>query len=389
MPRYDVGVMTSGGMVYQVVSAVDEKRAKRMASKEGEVVVCKKKAELPLSKKMKMSTEARYIFFERLATMIDSGIGVTKALRLIKNTFPGSTSRAASGLHDMVEQGVPLQDAIAEDRRNFPQVVSMLVRAGTRGGKLTDALRNAAKFETEMNEVGKQSQKAIWRGLAFIGVSSGICLAMVYYFGPKILEEKFFEKAGQVDVGDFEILALVWGWSGAIVSTVMLMIIFLATVGRISSPVWAESVLMKIPAAKHIVLAQDAFVTMKKLALMFGGGASATEALSTAIDGSKKGVLQQELKASLDKARTSNQWATELGSIHATDRASLLTAEDSAKFSMVLESVAEQNQRIYINMMNVVGPSLEVIGAFGMTAAGIAIFGLAIAPILEAVKNVF
>ena len=88
-----------------------------------------------------------FIFFnEQLASLADAGVALDKGLREIARDIRGGRlRRVISQIADKLEQGVPLDQAVAAHESSLPVLYSRVIRAGIRSGQLPAALLNLSQ----------------------------------------------------------------------------------------------------------------------------------------------------------------------------------------------------------------------------------------------------
>lgn len=86
-------------------------------------------------------------FTEQLSTLLDAGLALDRALKVLMQTLPNSTIRdTAKDILTRVERGSSLTDAFAQHPRVFPRLYINMVRAGEEGGVLPVTLRRLVEF---------------------------------------------------------------------------------------------------------------------------------------------------------------------------------------------------------------------------------------------------
>ena len=88
-----------------------------------------------------------FIFFnEQLASLADAGVALDKGLREIARDIRGGRlRRVVNRIADKLEQGVPLDQAVAAHESSLPVLYSRVIRAGIRSGQLSAALLNLSQ----------------------------------------------------------------------------------------------------------------------------------------------------------------------------------------------------------------------------------------------------
>ncbi len=96
----------------------------------------------------RVKTRDLVVFAQQLATLIESGISIVRALHLLAEQAPSKRLREL--LNEIVvdiQQGRPfISDAIAKHPRDFPTAVRPMAEVGERAGNLESVLRQMATY---------------------------------------------------------------------------------------------------------------------------------------------------------------------------------------------------------------------------------------------------
>jgi len=133
------------------------------------VSALKKEIKIPgLSEKIKLKDIA--ILARQLATMIQSGLSIIRALNILaEQTESPALAKVVVDVRSDVETGVSLSQALARHPRVFPPLMINMVRAGEVGGFLDDVLVSiATNFESEVRLRGKVKSAMTYPVVVFV-----------------------------------------------------------------------------------------------------------------------------------------------------------------------------------------------------------------------------
>ncbi len=133
------------------------------------VSALKKEIKIPgLSEKIKLKDIA--ILARQLATMIQSGLSIIRALNILaEQTESQALAKVVVDIRSDVETGVSLSQALARHPRVFPPLMINMVRAGEVGGFLDDVLVSiATNFESEVRLRGKVKSAMTYPVVVFV-----------------------------------------------------------------------------------------------------------------------------------------------------------------------------------------------------------------------------
>lgn len=360
--------------------------ARRAASRVGNVISVTKTKKNRL--RMGMDRNERYVFLMRMATMLGSRIPVSEALRLMIESFTGRIREAARNALPHVERGVQLGDALADDVRNFPGSVGLLIRTGSAAGDTAKALREAAEFERMIGEASKGAMMSIIQSFFYQFGALGLLLVNQYVVVPKMFDSPIMKMAEDADFSVWENI----GFYVLIVQSLFLAFLFalvgIATVGRRIAPDKIDNLILKIPLLRDVVISQDNFIGLYRLALLINAGVPMNEALESCYESARPGALREDFKRALAGMRRGEKWPKYMTTLHVTDRAALLLMPDREEMATNLNFIAEQSKAMYLQRLKVISPIMNVTSGIVMSVAAFIILIVTTIPQLQLVSEV-
>lgn len=381
MARYEVRVLTAKGAQSSIIEASSKQDAERIAKRKGLVLSVKKRFGFDMA--AGMTPSERYTFMVRLSAMVGSKVGSAEALRIIVANFGGRIRKVARDMLARVEAGGDLPSAMEADRKNFPVATTALVKAGAQSGETWRALKDAAEFEHKMSSVSKGSMKEMVSAIGSFVMAGALMIGTTEYFGPQVMGNSMFSGSADVDVGWIQTLGSALSYVMIVLLTIFAGLLWLGTVGRRMMPTFADKIILKIPYYKDLILSRNNYVILYKLGLLIRSGVRIEEALSLTEEGSPKGALKNDLRAALGAVRSGRPWASVMATLHATDRAALVSSTDREDIARTMDMLSTQYRDLYIQRMTSFAPVLQLISALFMTLAGGVLFGLTILPMLQ------
>lgn len=118
----------------------------------------------------------RAVFCRNLATLIEVGIPLLRALKMLaRRTEHGKLAKAVSSVADRVEEGQSISQAMDEHRRMFSPLVVSIVRVGEVGGILEGSLQRLA----DIMETKARIRRKIRSASMYPAVTLTVALAVV------------------------------------------------------------------------------------------------------------------------------------------------------------------------------------------------------------------
>lgn len=390
MRSYKAVHLRDGRQVTTVLSAKDLKDAQRQAKRiRGQLLSLKVTS--GGNRWLRLSIEDRMVFFQRLAAMLSSKVSVSEGLEIIYQSFTGGVREAARLVRARVEAGDDLDAAMAAaGPRFFPEAVVAIIRTGARGGDLAYSIREATRFEREMQAVRKESSKGLMSAFSGFVVGLVTILASTLYVAPMILNSSIVSGSGAADIGWVQDMADVVTWMAVVISILVGGLFTFGVILRPLAPAFVDRGIAKIPYYRDIVMAKSNYMVFFGLAVLLKAGLRVEEALRLTIETAPKGELRNDLERAL-RAITKGSlrpWPFEMRMLHPTDRAALATAQDREQTYRTIEELAQQYQSLYRSRLESFVPILQGLAAVFLSIAGFVLFGVSMIPLLQSTSAI-
>ena len=383
---WDARVKKGRDIVTVTVVGDNMAEARRAAARAGSVISVQKTRRQRL--KMGMDRNERYVFLMRMATMLGSRIPVSEALRLMIESFTGRIREAARNALPHVERGVQLGDALADDARNFPGSVGLLIRTGSAAGDTAKALREAAEFERMIGEASKGAMMSILQSFLYQFGALGLLLVNQYVVVPKMFDSPIMKMAPDADYSLWENIGFYFLIVQSALIAFLMFLVGLATVGRRIAPDKIDNLILHIPLLRDVVISQDNFIGLYRLALLINAGVPMNEAIHSCYESARPGALREDFKRALAAIRRGEKWPKYMTTLHTTDRAALLLMPDREEMANNLNFIAEQSKAMYLQRLKVISPVMNLTSAVMMSIAGFIILVVTTIPQLQLVSEV-
>ncbi len=367
------------------VYAPTQKEALSKARKKGRVLSIKRKWGFEEMIKPKLKIDERQMFLQRLGTMQECKMGASEALRLIERTFTGAIQQVAHKMLKYVEQGDDIPTAMENiGEPDFPRNMVALVKAGSKSGSTGTAIKHAAEFELEIEQVKKNNVWALWFSIMGFVFAAITIFGTKYYFAPAILGSEMVKMAGDavdttwaINLMNFSAMAM------AVMAMLFFVLMGLGTLGRLVAPSKADQVVVRIPFYKDLVLARNNYITLYALATLVGNGVPMEQSLVLAAESTPKGIMRDDLELAVNAVKRGKDWPEAMRYLHPTDRAALSSVQDRDQAARALRSLSDQYRQLYGQRVKATTPIFMLISATFLVMAGIVLFGLGVEPILQ------
>ena len=158
-------------------------------------------------KKVKGQTMA--VFYSQLASLLRAGVPMIRSLHVLSEQSSDATLKdVVSQIRVRVEDGEPIGDSMARFPKIFSEMACNMVRAGTEGGFLEDALDRVGSFTELQEDLKGRTVSALAYPIFLFSVGTVVLSALLVFFVPKF--DMLFErlrKTGQMPYATEMLLA--------------------------------------------------------------------------------------------------------------------------------------------------------------------------------------
>lgn len=149
----------------------------------------KKKPQPLFQKKAKIKTHDIVVMTRQLSTMIDAGLPLVEAFKLIgKGNDNAAMRRVIDQVASDVESGQPLQEALSAHPHVFDELYVNMVRAGEKGGILDTVLDRMATYLEKTEALRAKVKSAMFYPVAVIVVAFLVTVVLMVFVIPQFQE---------------------------------------------------------------------------------------------------------------------------------------------------------------------------------------------------------
>jgi general secretion pathway protein F/type IV pilus assembly protein PilC len=124
--------------------------------------------------------------YNQIAALLRSGVPLLRSLRVLREQTTNQVLKEVLGeVYSRVEDGESLADAMSRFPRVFSEMAVNMVRAGSEGGFLEDALDRVATFTEQQEDLKGRTMGALAYPMVLITVGVSVVSALIIFFVPK------------------------------------------------------------------------------------------------------------------------------------------------------------------------------------------------------------
>jgi type II secretory pathway component PulF len=294
------------------------------------------------------------VMFGQLADLLRSGVPLLRALEVLKKQAShAGLVEVLERVRSDVQEGKPLADAMARHPRVFGEMAVSMVRAGSEGGFLEEALERVAEFTEKQDELKGRTQGALAYPV-FLGViGTTVVSILLVFFVPKF-EGMFarLRERGELPVMTDWLLAFSstlqrWWW---LVGLAMIVGGYAAwrQLNSDAGRMWADRMKLKIPLAAPIFLNLAVARFCRVLGTMLQNGVPILRSLEISASAAGNRVLADAVEVASQNISAGQSLAQPLaasGHFPPTVVEMIAVAEESATLDTVLIRIADGLER--------------------------------------------
>ncbi|MBK9321470.1 MAG: type II secretion system F family protein [Bdellovibrionaceae bacterium] len=265
----------------------------------------------------KVKSKDLQIFTRQFATLINAGIPVVDALKILSEGLrPGLLREASSKVKTSIENGKRLADAMAGTRGVFDKLYVNMIQAGEEAGILDSILNRLAIYMEKSEKIKGQVKGAMVYPIVILIVAFIVIAGILVFIIPKFNE--FYSSAGKappaltqfvVNLSDF----MIHKWYiiiGVAIGLPILLVQYLETPeGRANF----DAIVLKIPVIGEVALKSAVARLSRTLSTLLSSGVGLIEAIEIAGRTAGNGVIESILIRSKDSVTQGRSFSAPLG----------------------------------------------------------------------------
>lgn len=330
--------------------------------------------------------------YAQLADLLRSGVPLLRSLEVLrKQTSHHTLGDVLDRVRADVEEGKPLYDAFARHPRVFGEMSVSMVRAGSEGGFLEEALERVAEFTEKQDELKSRTQGAVAYPLFLAGIGTIVVTVLLVFFVPKF--EGLFARLrqrGELPALTDWLLAtsnFMQTWWPVLLGTVVGLFFWLrrktqSDAGRTQLDYWK----LRIPLASPIFLNLAVARFCRVLGTMLQNGVPILRSLEISASAAGNRILAQAVTKASENISAGQSLAKPLGASGHFPPAvveMIAVAEESATLDKVLVRIADGLERRTYRQLDLF---VKLIEPLMLLLLAIVVLLLAVALLLPVIK---
>lgn len=264
----------------------------------GPLVKSKKAEVVDENAPIKLSNNQLQLFTEELSELLEAGMRLDAALKLMEGKGTGTHSAITRRLGNLIREGHPFSSALRKASPSFGELFCSVAAAGEAGGSLADAMRRQAQYLASVREMRSQVAVAlIYPGFLFVS-AIGVTILFTTFLIPR-LSVMMTRMQGGVPKGIQIVMAVSdftrnYWWLILAVLALMGLGFWVWSHSKTGRPAW-DRTRLKIPMLGSVLMTSFHTQFLETLASLSGGGLPLLKGLELASRVSSNQYIQGQL----------------------------------------------------------------------------------------------
>ena len=342
------------------------------------------------SKKVKGQTMA--VFYSQLASLLRAGVPMIRALTVLsEQSTNGALQEIIEDIRGRVEDGEPIGDAMAKYPRVFSEMACNMVRAGTEGGFLEDALDRVGSFTELQEDLKGRTVSAMAYPIFLFSVGSIVLTALLVFFVPKF--DMMFERLRKNDQMPWATEALLgfstflqsYGWI-ALLAIVAVLFAIRMKLQSDSGQDLADRIKLKIPVLGNILMNLAVARFCRVLGTLLGNGVPILKSLEIAGTAAGNRLLRDSVTDATENIKSGESLASPLrasGHFPPSVVEMISVGEESNSLDTVLPDIADSLEKTTFRRLDLFVRLLEPLMLLVMAVLVLAVVLALLIPVLK------
>ncbi len=343
-------------------------------------------------RKKKAKGQTMALYYSQLASLLRAGVPMIRSLNVLsQQSSEPVLKEVITDIRNRVEDGEPMGDAMARFPGVFSEMACNMVRAGTEGGFLEDALERVGAFTELQEDLKGRTISALAYPVFLFSVGSVVLSALLVFFVPKF--DMLFDRLRRADAMpvatewllSFSNFLQQYGWIALIVITILILFIRVQLQTDRGRD-FADRAKLKIPVLGNILMNLAVARFCRVLGTLLSNGVPILKALEISGTAAGNRLLQESVADATENIKSGESLASPLrasGHFPATVVEMISVGEESNSLDTVLPDIADSLEKITFRRLDLFVRLLEPIMLLVMALLVLAVVLTLLIPVLK------
>ncbi|TWU23979.1 Type II secretion system protein F [Novipirellula galeiformis] len=344
------------------------------------------------NRRQKVNGQTMAIFYGQLASLLRSGVPMIRSLNILgTQTSNAVLKEVVADVRARVEEGETLGQTMARYPGVFSDMGTNMVRAGTEGGFLEDALDRVGTFTELQEDLKGRTVSAMAYPVFLFSVGSVVIVTLLVFFVPKF--EMLFtrlRRKGEMPWATEALLSFSqflqnWGWLFLLLMVASLVLLKVKLSSEAGQE-WADRIKLKIPVLGDILMNLAVARFCRVLGTLLGNGVPILRSLEISRSATGNRLLSKSIANATENIRSGESLASPLRSsgympVSVTEMISV--GEESNSLDRVLPEIADSLEKRTFRRLDLFVRLLEPIMLLIMAVLVLAVVMALLVPVLK------
>lgn len=343
-------------------------------------------------KKLKAKGQTMALYYTQLASLLRAGVPMIRSLNVLSEQSTEPVLKEVIGeIRSRVEDGEPMGDAMTRFPGVFSEMACNMVRAGSEGGFLEDALERVGAFTELQEDLKGRTISALAYPIFLFSVGTVVLSALLVFFVPKF--DMLFDRLRRADqmpaatewLLSFSNMFQQYGWIMLIVITIAFLVLRVQLQTEAGKD-FADRAKLKIPVLGGILMNLAVARFCRVLGTLLGNGVPILKSLEISGTASGNRLLQESVTDATENIKSGESLATPLrasGHFPPTVVEMISVGEESNSLDTVLPDIADSLEKITFRRLDLFVRLLEPIMLLVMAVLVLAVVLTLLIPVLK------
>ena len=340
----------------------------------------------------KVKGQVMATFYGQLASLLRNGVPMIRSLTVLGGQSSNETlSEVVSDIKTRVEDGEPIGDAMSRYPGVFSEMGVNMVRAGTEGGFLEDALDRVGAFTELQEDLKGRTVSALAYPIFLFSVGTVVVSALLVFFVPKfdMLFDRLRQKGEMPAMTEwlltFSNMLQDYGW----MILVAFAVIFFAVKIQLATEKgkdFADRAKLKIPVLGGILMNLAVARFCRVLGTLLGNGVPILKSLDISRSAAGNRLLSKSIEDATENIRSGESLAGPLrasGHFPVAVVEMISVGEESNSLDTVLPDIADSLEKVTFRRLDLFVRLLEPIMLLIMAVMVLAVVMALLIPVLK------
>ena len=344
-------------------------------------------------RRRKVKGQTMAVFYTQLASLLRSGVPMIRSLHVLGDqTSDAVLGEVVKDIRARVEDGEPLGQAMSRFPRVFSEMAVNMVRAGSEGGFLEDALDRVGTFTELQEDLKGRTISALAYPVFLFSVGTIVLTALLVFFVPKfdVMFDRLRQKGEMPKLTEgllaFSNMLQSYGWLILILLFALLVVLKI----RLSTDAgkdFSDRMKLKIPVLGNILMNLAVARFCRVLGTLLGNGVPILKSLDISRTAAGNRLLSQSIADATENIRSGESLASPLrasGHFPITVVEMISVAEESNALDTVLPEIADSLEKRTFRRLDLFVRLLEPVMLLVMA---ILVLGVVLALLVPVLKS--